>query len=168
MTSEPFATPSRRYLNRLAAEWLARHWLMLALPIAAVLLWSAFDLRALYVLLIIIFLLYPMGLTLVWFNYAMSPGSIRAITPKRLTLLSSGVRITYPPKDIEADPRPVFPDEELAWESISDAELSSDSITLITGTRLDDRLDIPLAALGDNLRHELMNIIEIKFMSDLS
>ena len=168
MTSKPFASSSRQYLHRLAAEWLSRHWLSLMLPLAAVLVWAAFDTRALYVLLIVIFLLYPMGLTLVWFNYALSPRSIRAITPKRLTLLDSGIQLSYPPKDIETDPRPAFRSEDFPWESISAAEVSATSITLVIGSSLDDRLNIPLNALDEDMQKELLKIIDRKFPADMS
>ncbi|MDE5566809.1 MAG: hypothetical protein K2J12_00055 [Muribaculaceae bacterium] len=168
MTSEPFATSSRQYLHQLAAEWLSRHWLSLTLPLAAVLVWAAFDTRALYVLLIVIFLLYPMGLTLVWFNYALSPRSLRAITPKRLTLLEAGIQLAYSPKDIETDPRPAFRSEDFPWESISAAEVSAASITLIIGPRLDDRLNIPLSALDEEMQKELLKIIDRKFPADMS
>lgn len=167
MTSQPFAISSRQYLNSLAAEWLSRHWLLLAFPIAAVLFWAAFDIRALYVLLIVIFLLYPMGLTLVWFNYALSPRSIRAITPKCLSLNVSGIRLTYPPKDIEKDSRPAFPPEDIAFENISAAYSSSSSVTLIIGKRLDERLLIPFDALSDEMRTELLKIISQKFQTSI-
>ena len=72
MTSETFALTPQSYLNRLAGDWLSRNWLLLSLPFLATLLWAMFDERAFYVALIMIFLLYPMGLTIVLVSYGPS------------------------------------------------------------------------------------------------
>lgn len=141
MTSQPFAIPSRNYINRLALNWLANHWWILATPLVGVCVWGLFDIRAVYVGLIIIFLIYPMSLTLVWFDYALSPQSIRAIMPKQVTVTNDGLRIDYLPKNDDCKP---LPSAFIPWEDIRAAELSSNALTLILGQRLDDRLTLPV------------------------
>lgn len=140
MTSQPFAISSRSYINRLAFNWLANHWWLLVLPLVAVGLWIMFDIRALYVGLVIIFLLYPMSLTLVWFDYALSPQSIRAITSKQVTVTNDGLKIDYLPKNEDYKP---LPSSFIKWDDILSAELSSNALTLVLGKRLDDRLTLP-------------------------
>lgn len=145
MTSQPFAISSRNYINRLAFAWLANRWWLFASPLVAVFVWALFDIRAVYVGLVIIFLLYPMSLTLVWFDYALSPQSIRAITTKLVTVEPVGLRIDFLPKNEDCKPLPsVF----ISWDEIRAAELSSDAMTLILGSRLDDRLILPADAFS--------------------
>ncbi|MDE6369726.1 MAG: hypothetical protein K2K94_10875 [Muribaculaceae bacterium] len=140
MTSQPFAIPSRSYINRLAFTWLANRWWLLAMPLVAVSVWALFDIRAIYVGLVIIFLLYPMSLTLVWFDYALSPQSIRAITTKQVTVEAGGLKLDFFPKNDDCKPLPsVF----ITWNEIRAAELSSNALTLVLGQRLDDRLTLP-------------------------
>ncbi|MDE5555130.1 MAG: hypothetical protein K2J10_08120 [Muribaculaceae bacterium] len=153
MTSQPFTIPSRNYINRLAFTWLANRWWLLALPLVAVSVWALFDIRAVYVGLVIIFLLYPMALTLVWFDYAMSPQSIRAITPKQVTVTKDGLKIDFLPKNEDCRPLPsVF----LPWCEVQSAELSSNTLSLVLGTRLDDRLTLPSDAFSQDA-WELIN-----------
>ncbi len=140
MTSQPFAISSRHYINRLALSWLANHWWLLAVPIVAVSVWALFDVRAVYVGLVVIFLLYPMSLTLVWFDYALSPQSIRAITSKQVTVTADGLTIDYLPKAEDCRP---MPSAFISWGDVRSAELSPDDVTLILGRRLDDRLTLP-------------------------
>lgn len=145
MTSQPFAISSRNYINRLALTWLANRWWLLAMPLVAVSVWALFDIRAIYVGLVIIFLLYPMSLTLVWFDYALSPQSIRAITTKQVTVKAEGLKLDFLPKHEDCKPLPsVF----ISWDEIRAAELSSDALTLVLGQRLDDRLTLPCDAFS--------------------
>lgn len=146
MTSQPFAIQSKAYLNRLAVLWLSDRWMWLVLPVIAVIAWALFDIRAIYVGLILIFLLYPMALTLVWFDYALSPQSIRAVTSKRLTVSDQGLRFEFLPKS--EDQRPLEP-VSYSWDDIISAEISSKSIFIVVGPRLDDRIEIPFEVLTD-------------------
>lgn len=147
MTSQPFAIPSRNYINRLAFTWLANRWWLLAAPLVAVSVWALFDLRAIYVGLVIIFLLYPMSLTLVWFDYALSPQSIRAITTKQVTVKAVGLSIDFIPKNVDSK---TLPSVFISWNEIRAAELSADALTLILGQRLDDRLTLPREAFSSD------------------
>lgn len=146
MTSQPFAIPSKAYLNRLALLWLSDRWMWLVMPVIAIIAWALFDIRAIYVGLILIFLLYPMALTLVWFDYALSPQSIRAVTPKRLTVSDHGLRFEFLPKT--EDQRPLDP-VSYTWDDIISAEISAKSVFIVIGPRLDDRIEIPFDVLTD-------------------
>lgn len=146
MTSQPFAIQSKAYLNRLAVLWLSDRWMWLVLPVIAVIAWALFDIRAIYVGLILIFLLYPMALTLVWFDYALSPQSMRAVTPKRLTVSDRGLHFEFLPKS--EDQQPLEP-VSYSWDDIISAEISSKSIFIVIGPRLDDRIEIPFDVLTE-------------------
>lgn len=140
--SEPLA-----YIHALAVAWLGRRWLLLACPLAAVAVWAAFDVRAVYVGLIMLFIIYPMALSLVWFNYAFSLQSRRAVADKTVTISDSGLSVCFLPSAADA---PALSPWHIAWTQIISASQSSRHVTLVTGQRLDDRLDIPSDALSDN------------------
>ena len=131
-------------MNSLAQEWLGRHWLLLMLPLAAVSVWALFDLRALYVLAIVIFLIYPMTMTVVWLSYALSPKSIRAIRLKTVTVLPDRIDVEYVESD--DDSRPALPSDSIDLADIVSVEQSGTGLILITGPRLDDRLFLPADA----------------------
>lgn len=145
MTSKTFAIPTRDYINKLAFSWLAGRWWLFVIPLAAVMVWALFDIRAVYVALVIVFLLYPMSLTLVWFNYALSPQSLRAISPKQVTVSADGLKIDFLPKHEDCKP---LPSTVISWSEIHSVELSSGGMTLILGSRLDDRLYLPSDAFS--------------------
>lgn len=146
MTSEPFAIPSKAYLNRLAVLWLSDRWMWLVLPVIAVITWAIFDARAIYVGLIVIFLLYPIALTLVLCDYAPSLQSIRAITSKRMTVSDHGLLFEFLPKT--EDQRPLDP-VSYTWDDIISAEISAKSVFIVIGSRLDDRIEIPFEVLTE-------------------
>ena len=95
MTSNPFKSIPQRYIHKLATEWVARHWLVLIAPITAAIIWAIMDVRAIYVVLILVFIVYPLAITFVWFNYALSPRSIKAITEKQVTVVDEGLKIGF-------------------------------------------------------------------------
>lgn len=164
MISETFTITPRAYLNRLTVDWLARHWLLLSLPFLVVLVWTMFDLRALYVALILIFLLYPMGLTLVWFNYALSPQSIKAVYTKRVAIADNKLTISYLPKNEDDTHLPS--NEIICWDAISGYEMSSKQLIVRTGGRLDDCIIIPLEAMNEEFRATLTSKLEKLFPLD--
>ena len=165
MTSETFALTPQSYLNRLAGDWLSRNWLLLSLPFLATLLWAMFDERAFYVALIMIFLLYPMGLTIVLVNYGPSEQSVKTIWPKQMTLSDDKLSIFYLPKidnEDDSDVR-ILPCENYSWQDITGYETTSRFIILKTGRRLDDRIIIPFEAMSDEFKKTLFRKLENLF-----
>lgn len=165
MASSPFAISSKDYIHNLALDWLSRYWAIVVLPIAATLIWACFDLRALYVCLIIIFIIYPMAMTLVWFNYALSPNAVKAISPKCVSVLDSGLQIDF----ITDDDRPrIIRPQFIPWENISSAIMTDKSIVIIFGKRLDERLKLPSDAFSDSEWHSIVNHLHDRLPSDES
>ena len=116
MTSNPFKSIPQRYIHKLATEWVARHWLVLIAPITAAIIWAIMDVRAIYVVLILVFIVYPLAITFVWFNYALSPRSIKAITEKQVTVVDEGLKIDYLPAREDA---PAIRSDFIAWRDVN-------------------------------------------------
>lgn len=138
-----FRSEPRRYMRGLAWSWLAARWWIIAAPLAAVAVWASYDIRAVYVGLILLFIAFPMALTLVWFDYAFSPATRRSVMSKRLIADERGVTIRYPD---DAEEKVVRPDEFMTWDKFINYADNGRSVILIFGTRLDERIEIPADA----------------------
>lgn len=138
-----FRSEPRRYMRGLAWSWLAARWWIIAAPLAAVAVWACYDIRAVYVGLILLFIAFPMALTLVWFDYAFSPATRRSVMSKRLIADEKGVTIRYPD---DAEEKVVRPDEFMTWDKFINYADNGRSVILIFGTRLDERIEIPADA----------------------
>lgn len=141
--SAAFRSEPRIYMRRLALAWIGKKIIWLAVPIIAVAVWSCFDIRAVYVGLMMLFLIYPMAISLVWFNYSFSLQSRRAISQKRVHITDDGLLMEYLPNEENVKP---MAGHLIGWHEIKVYEQHSDRTILIIGPRLDDRLEIPAAA----------------------
>lgn len=138
-----FRSEPRRYMRGLAWSWLAARWWIIAAPLAAVGVWACYDIRAVYVGLILLFIAFPMALTLVWLDYAFSPATRRSVMSKQLIADEKGVTIRYPN---DAEEKVVRPDEFMTWDKFINYADNGRSVILIFGPRLDERLEIPIDA----------------------
>lgn len=83
--SPVFSCPSGVYV-RAVAKRLLRRWLWLPVLVTAGLAAAAFaDIRFAYVLLMAVFVVYPMVLTMVWLSLTGSPHAVQALRPQRWT-----------------------------------------------------------------------------------
>lgn len=130
-------------MRGLAWSWLAARWWIIAAPLAAVAVWGCYDIRAVYVGLILLFIAFPMALTLVWFDYALSPATRRSVLQKRIVADDCGLTITYPGEDEETFVRP---DEKMEWGTFNTFTDNGRTVFLVYGPRLDERLEIPVDA----------------------
>lgn len=141
--SAVFRSEPRIYMRRLALAWIGKKIIWFAVPIIAVVVWSCFDTRAVYVGLMMLFFVYPMAISLVWFNYSFSLQSRRAISPKRAHITDDGLWIEYLPTEEYVNP---MSGNLIGWHEIKAYEQHIDRTILIIGPRLDDRLEIPAVA----------------------
>ncbi len=148
MTTETFSISPQTYMRELALAWLSRHWLIAVVPLAAVAIWAVYDLRAIYVGLILVFLVFPMAMSMVWFNYAFSPAALKAVAPKQLSFDDNGICVDY----INAEERRIaFDPETISSRDILSVEFRSKSVSVIYGRRIDCRLIIERSALSDGM-----------------
>ena len=141
--SAVFRSEPRSYMRSLAFAWLAKRWAWFVIPLLAVIIWSFYDLRAVYVGLMLVFILFPMAMSFVWFNYAFSPQSRMAISPKTVECSEDGLSVEYLP--IAEGVEPLQP-QSIKWNKVKSVERGSGRIVLHLGDRLDDRLEIPVNA----------------------
>lgn len=155
-TSAIFRSEPRSYMRGLALAWLSGHWAWFAIPLAAVAVWCVYDVRAVYVGLILIFILFPMALSFVWFNYAFSLQSRRAISPKTVSFTEQGFEVRY--VAIAEGVEPLTP-QTVGWGDIRSVEQGPKRLVLKLGDRLDDRLEIPNDAFENEVWTEFLKFL---------
>ena len=148
MTTGTFCISPQQYMRELALAWIGRHWYLPVLPLAAVVIWAFYDMRAVYVGLILVFLIFPMAMSMVWFNYAFSPAALKAVAPKRLTLTDDAIHVVYADDE---ERRMAFEPEIIKRRDVRSVEFHSGCVTVIYGPGLDCRLIVERAVLSDDM-----------------
>lgn len=112
----------RRRTWRRLRQWL---WLIVAV-LAATSVAACFDFRFLYVLLIEIFIVFPMALGPVWLSECFNPYTRRMLTPYRVTLSDSGLTIDYLPPEGHA----ALDAEKFGWNAFASYHDAGKSVIL--------------------------------------
>lgn len=141
-----FRSEPQTYMRRMALLWLSRCWLFMLIPFIAVAVWSVYDVRALIVGLMMLFIVYPMALSVVWFNYSLSPQSRRAVAGKVLVFGDGGMDLTFLPAEEGA---PALQPQHIGWSDVVSVSRTARSVELRLGSRLDDFLEIPAEAFPE-------------------
>ncbi|MDE5749940.1 MAG: hypothetical protein K2H87_04135 [Duncaniella sp.] len=103
-----YAVTSAEYIREALSLWIARWWWVLPLPLIPFLVlgfWLG-DVRWFMVALMVVFIIIPMGLSLVYFDCLLSPEVRLSLLPKRVAVSTDGLRVTYQPEKADAEPRP--------------------------------------------------------------
>ncbi len=123
-----FRTPVSVILMPLLKKALLRIGWWLVLPPVACLVAGLLihDIRWVLVALIISFLILPMSMTFVYFNYALSPKVARGVLPRHL-IIDEGKSVTivydeWPEKEGYNPP----PDEVIAWDDVLELKQEND------------------------------------------
>ena len=109
----------------LARQWLERRWFLFALPTAVLLLWGMFDVRMAIEGLMLIFVVWPMALSAVWFGQALDAASVTASMLHCVEFDEAGMTIRYVPCEERATPAP----EAISWERLMPAEHGKKTVT---------------------------------------
>lgn len=126
MTTEPeiivtdvYTTAPSTYLKCLAREWGALYGILLIMPVVALAaIGFVLDLRLVIVALALLFVVIPMVMTLLYFNYMLTPEARRAVLPKRVTIVPRReIVIDYEPTGDDSR-RPAMPREIIEWDDI--------------------------------------------------
>lgn len=158
VTSAIFRSDPRSYMRSLAFAWLSEHWAWFLIPFASVAVWCVYDVRAVYVGLILIYIIFLMALSFVWFNYAFSLQSQRAITHKTVTFTERGIDVRY--VALAEGVEPMTP-QSVEWGDIRSVEQGSRRLILKLGDRLDDRLEIPYDAFENEVWTEFLKFLPL-------
>ena len=144
LTKEFKSSPSA-YIHHIAARMAGRLWWLLAVPLCVMIYGAAADWRWIVVGLMILFIIYPMIITLVILRYAAMPVIARRATANQLRF-EAGDGIVALRADYSDDDVVIV---ELEHYKIQDAELHRDNIIVRTGPALSDFLIIPRSALSE-------------------
>lgn len=156
MESDTFRTTPGDILRKLTSDVIARWWWIILILVSAVTLWAIYDLRAIYIGLMLIFIIFPTAMLFAWFSYGMSPSSVRAVTPKRISLNGNMITITY--ISLREDGR-TLPAETIDLTELRCYAVTSSGLVLRIGDTPADCLSIPESACDDQLWSSLVTAL---------
>lgn len=81
------------YVKRLFSVYMARHWGWFVLPVLSLVGLSFANIKFIIVALMVIFIIIPMVLSLIYFNYALTEEARLSITEKELKVTDEGLCI---------------------------------------------------------------------------
>lgn len=126
-------------------------WISAAL-LSAALIASVFDIRFVFVALIIIFILIPMMMSYIYFSKLLTIEARRSLSPKHIVVIP-GKSITEIPESVEEASVPL-PAETHLWRDIADCRKAGRMIVVEFTDH--QQLLIPINVLPDNIPlHEL-------------
>lgn len=126
------------------------------MPLAAFAFWALYDLRAMYVCLIMIFLIFPLLMSFVWFNYAFSPSVLKGVATKEISITDSGLSVAFLDDGVR---RLMFEDIFIKREDILALEFKKTHVSVVYGQRLDQRLIIPDEVLAESFKAQLSELL---------
>lgn len=136
ITTDVYTTTPTAYLKALARVWFGRYGVLLVMPVIALaVLGAALDLRLIIVDLTLVFVVTPMIMTLLYFNYMLAPEARRAILPHSAVVDSgNSLTIKYHSDD---DTRPAHADEVISWSDvIAVRRRGATTVFILRGPRL--------------------------------
>lgn len=147
ITTGLFKLTSAEYLRADASSALTRLSLAFGLPVIACFIAAAWDVRWAFVGLIIIFLIFPMTISYIYFWRLLSPEASRSLARKSVTITPGhSVTVTYTPEDESSSPLPV---RSIPWDYITDISLIS-RLLVIRTLNSAQPLIIPLQAIPES------------------
>ena len=92
-TLENCKVTSGDYVKRLFSAYMARHWVWFALPVLILIGLSIVNIKFIIVALMVLFIIIPMALSFIYFNYALTDEARLSITEKELKVTVEGLYI---------------------------------------------------------------------------
>ena len=92
-TIENCKVTSGDYVKRLFSAYMSRHWWWFVLPVLILLGLSIVNIKFIIVALMVLFIIIPMALSLIYFNYALTDEARLSITEKELKVTDEGISI---------------------------------------------------------------------------
>ncbi|MBQ4367147.1 MAG: hypothetical protein II786_03585 [Muribaculaceae bacterium] len=141
MKLEGIKVSSSEYLGRLSAQFFAANGVWLALPLLVGFVLAFQDIRWLIVTLMLLFVAFPMLLSLCYINYALSMEARWSLMEKDITLETAGLLLQF------ADER--MHDRLIAWREVSRVVVDNDYVMLMLKVRRFTFLLIPRSSIAD-------------------
>lgn len=147
-----YTLPYRVTAPQLAAQitrlWLADHWLALAaVPVVCLIAGAVFDLRFVFVALILIFLIMPGIVFTVYFYYGLSPECRFSLLPHRMIIDCTALTVDYISDDDDRQPRAP---ETIDWSQLTFIDTAPDKIIMQYGSSRYSLIIIPRTAFEND------------------
>ncbi len=130
--TQPFKTSSGTYISTIFKQWLSRYWWTIVLPeLLCIILAFTYNIAFAFVALMLLFIVYPIILSFIYFYYALTPRAVSSIFEKKITITQEGIHINYIAPDEKDDKIYKTPnDETISWDEIKSANYSGCHCTL--------------------------------------
>ncbi len=151
-TSDIISIPPGTYIRHVMSRWTGRWWWALAIPFVGFLIAAAWHPAFMFVALIWLFLIVPPLIMMVYIVYGMRPGVQNFLRPHRVTITDSSITLTFMTTDGYAD----LPPSEIACSAVSSVHVSRSAIVIYLSGGLHDIIVLPLSAVPDDNRAELL------------
>ncbi len=140
----PYRVTAPQLASQITRLWLADYWLALAaVPVLCLIAGAVFDLRLVFVALILVFLIIPGIVFMVYFYYGVSPHCRFSILPHSMIIDSSGLRVDYKSED---DTTPAHAPETINWSQLTIVDATAKSIIMQYGSSRYSLIIIPPTA----------------------
>ncbi len=163
VTTEIFRTKASTYMRIVLSRWLKHNsWWLVLPPLICVALAVTVSVTFIFVALIMVFLLYPMSMMIVYFNYALSPEVCAEMSPHRVTFTDCALTIDYMNCIDKNDDQPVYivaRSVEIPYNCISGFSNTDASILIFTDRRGYRLHYIPTTAMTQESRESVSPII---------
>jgi len=165
ITTAPFApVEPRTYLGLMVRRMLWRRWWLFAIPIAIMAIGCVADWRVAVIGLMLVFIVYPMAMSLVMLNHALSPALIAKTRTTKATFTNGAIIIA--PTAIDYLKRPERPKRLTSLKlakypkfPVKSLKTQNGRITIETGRAIADIVLIPQEAFSPKQLSELLNIL---------
>lgn len=150
ITTKPYKLTPGRIGRRGVDLWLGRWWWACAMPLAAMLVWSIFDIRMLIAAMALALIAYPAILMFAFYSHALSPAASRLIIPQTATFGRAALTITYLPTDDETAPQRIPAPLTIPYSSIIKVADTGAAIQITYDKPEPGWLEIPASAIDSD------------------
>ena len=162
--SEIFTTKASTYVKQVILMNMAWALTTIAAILVVLVCLSFYDLRWIFVGLIVVFLSAPMLIFNAYFFYLLNPEAVRALSPKKVTLERNGnIRIEYFRKDNEGELISIEKNEIIPSTSISGFTMKDEIILVKLKHSKTGFLVIPKTSISE----DAINLLNDKIKKDL-
>lgn len=149
----PFRITSQRYFGIIFRQLLTRWWSVALLLLIAMAGATAYDLRYGIIMLMFLFIILPLIVFMLYYNYALRPESFYSVVEKVVLIHAEGIDCVYDEKQ-----RTV-----LLWSDVERVVLHRDAFLIYTGRRTYFYLSRAAFASSDEMKKFEENYLP-KFM----
>lgn len=119
----PFRITSQRYFGIIFRQLLVQWWSALLLLLMTMVCATIFDLRFGIVILMFLFIILPLVVFMLYYNYALRPESFYSVVEKRVLIHAQGIDCVYDEKRRSV----------LTWDKVQRVVIQYDAYLIYTG-----------------------------------